>query len=850
MMIKVGVIEQRAFLNVLQRIEQHAKTGLLTFIHNEQEAELYFQQGQLTSISLKNGPALGERLVQAGIISQDALQEALLTLLATNSQALATNLHGDVLMAQTLLKLGKLHREQLNAWVRQEAVEILQDLLTWSESDVSFTEGVATPPDRLPLNYYITSLLSSLSDEKSTSHPSLGISRSMRSKESASHIPVPVPLFKSVQTSSQDTPDPRISAYEKSTSHLSLGISRSVRSKESASHLPAPVPLFKSVQTSSQDTPDPRISAYPLPGLVKTSTPHIMKITLPTRVSPTDEEKTSVKKPTTASMKAPKRDPHLEMLNTISISAIKAITQPKRMKNLKIRITGVFFIIASLVYTPWMLRAMNTQVLWFALPFIFATTYITLFLYLTIYNNWNRSVPQLFKLPDGVEPMVAILIPTYGEPMEMVQKTIESVLQQNWPQDAMLIIIGDDSHNPKMQYMVEGLQKQYALAHIIYHLPPPKNSPERIGRAKDGNLNSMLKLVSQQYPEIGYIETRDADDLVGNPNFLRYTIGHLVSNPKAAYVQTIKEAIVSPGDPFGNMQPVFYRGLLLSKHATNSVFPCGSGLVWSKRPLEKIGGFPTWNLVEDLYSGYVAMQHGFKGSYLPIVGAIGQVAPEDIPNFYKQLGTWALDTMRMFLWKNPWLVKGLTFQQRMHFTEMGLWYLSSFVQLIFFLTPPICLFTGMYPLRPNDFVIFLIILFAYTFLIDILLFFVGHNVTFKENWRAKQLFAGMMFVYMKAAVLAIIYGPHKKPVYKVTRKVQIVGLYFREVFFQIMLFLFLFSSIIYTIVIHKANLLAIDLGSVAWIIFYMVILSGIISKSWYGLNLTQLTRKEKSKSHH
>jgi cellulose synthase (UDP-forming) len=841
MMIKVGVIEQRAFLNVLQRIEQHAKTGLLTLIHNEQEAELYFQQGQLTSISLKKSPAFGERLVQAGIISQDALQAALLTLLTTNSQALTTDMHGDILMAQTLLELGKLRREQLNTWVRQEAVEILQDLLTWSESDVSFTEGVATPPDRLPLNYHITSLISSLSDEKSSSHLSPEVSRSVRSKESASHVP----LFKSVQASTQDTPDPRISAYKKSSSHLSPEVSRSVRSKESASH----VPLFKSVQTSTQDTPNPRIPTYSLPSPTKASTPRMAKITLPARVS-LSEDKTSVEKPTTASMKAPKRDPHLEKLNTISITAIKAITQPKRMKNLKIRITGVLFIIASLVYMPWMFRAVNTQALWFALPFLFGTVYITLFLYLTIYNNWNRSVPQLFKLPDGVEPMVAILIPTYGEPVKMVQKTIESVLQQNWPQDAMLIIVGDDSHNPKMQYMVEGLQRQYTLAHIIYHLPPPKNSPERIGKAKDGNLNSMLKLVSQEYPEIGYIETRDADDLVGNPNFLRYTIGHLVSNPKAAYVQTIKEAMVSPGDPFGNMQPVFYRGLLLSKHATNSVFPCGSGLVWSKRPLEKIGGFPTWNLVEDLYSGYVAMQHGFKGSYLPIVGAIGQVAPEDIPNFYKQLGTWALDTMRMFLWKNPWQVKGLTFQQRMHFTEMGLWYLSSVAQLIFFLTPPICLFTGTYPLRPNDFVIFLIVLFAYTFLIDIFLFFVGNDVTFKENWRAKQLFAGMMFVYMKAAVLAVVYGPHKKPVYKVTRKVQVVGLYVKEVLFQIILFFFLFSSIIYTVVIHKANLLAIDFGSVAWITFYMVILSGIISKSWYGLNLTQLTRKGKSKSHH
>ena len=57
-MIRVGVIEQRAFLSILQRIEMHAKTGLLTLIHNEQEAELYFQQGQLTSIRLKKATSI------------------------------------------------------------------------------------------------------------------------------------------------------------------------------------------------------------------------------------------------------------------------------------------------------------------------------------------------------------------------------------------------------------------------------------------------------------------------------------------------------------------------------------------------------------------------------------------------------------------------------------------------------------------------------------------------------------------------------------------------------------------------------------------------------------------------
>src|SRR6266436_9624798 len=112
MMIKVGVIEQRAFLSILQRIEIYAKTGLLTLIHNEQEAELYFQQGQLTSIGLKGSSSLGERLVQARVISQDNLREALLVLAARDSHSLAPADHDDILMARTLIRFGLVSRER------------------------------------------------------------------------------------------------------------------------------------------------------------------------------------------------------------------------------------------------------------------------------------------------------------------------------------------------------------------------------------------------------------------------------------------------------------------------------------------------------------------------------------------------------------------------------------------------------------------------------------------------------------------------------------------------------------------------------------------------------------------
>jgi len=96
----------------------------------------------------------------------------------------------------------------------------------------------------------------------------------------------------------------------------------------------------------------------------------------------------------------------------------------------------------------------------------------------------------------------------------------------------------------------------------------------------------------------------------------------------------------------------------------------------------------------------------------------------------------------------------------------------------------------------------------------------------------------------KAGLLAIFYGPYKKPVYKVTRKDRMVGFYFKEVLCHILLFFFLLISIIYNFQLHKDLIKDMDFGSVFWALFYMVLLSGVISKSWYGVTFTGLAKSK------
>ncbi|MCJ7739412.1 MAG: glycosyltransferase [Anaerolineae bacterium] len=500
------------------------------------------------------------------------------------------------------------------------------------------------------------------------------------------------------------------------------------------------------------------------------------------------------------------------------------------MANWKTRAAGITLLIATVWYIPWLVTSLNWQMPWLSLPFGLANLFVVIMTLVTALNHWSHSRPDTKLAAPGEEPAVAVIVPTYGEPPEMVYQTAKSVLDQDYPIQQIRLIISDDAHRPAMRRVVERMCQEYPLACATYHDPYRRGDLRRRGDAKSGNLNSALDSVDGTYADIAFVETRDADDLVGDPTFLRQVIGQLLADPKAAFVQTIKEAHVSEGDPFGNLEPMFYLRAMLARHAANSVFPCGSGLVWRQEALDDIGGFPDWNLVEDLQSGVEALRRGWRGVYLPIVGAFGQTAPEDTPNVIKQRGTWALDTMRLVLWANK---KGLNFRQRLQFLELGLFYVLSFAVLMFLVTPIIALTFEIYPLV-TDQVTYALVFWPYALAVELFILSLADGLPYEAVWRARQTWLGLAPVYATATILALIYGPNRKPVYRVTRKEHVYGWYWREVLPQMLLIMALIGASVYHVATR--SLLAVaDLGSLFWAVIFVMALSRTVINSWHGL---------------
>lgn len=501
------------------------------------------------------------------------------------------------------------------------------------------------------------------------------------------------------------------------------------------------------------------------------------------------------------------------------------------MKNSWPRIAGVLALVAYTIYLTFLIPRLNGEYLFLSLMFVIYNIFAYFMFIVFVFNTWYSRVPAPRKIK-GDLPKVAILIPTWKEPVRIVRETVTSILKQDYPESKLVIGISDDSANPEMQQMLIEIANTYPAAEFIYNVPPAKSSPSRQGEGKAGNLNSIFELVERR-DDIEFIETRDADDLVGHPEFLKHALGQLVSNLRLAYIQTTKTVLTDSHDTFGGKQEFFYRSLLLYKNGSDAIFPCGSGLVWRKVALQDIGGFPSWNLVEDYQSGAEALRRGWRSEYLPLVGAIGQVSPDDIPNFYKQRGTWALDSIRFFLWGNK---TGMNFRQRVHFAESALFYFFSIATYLYAFVLAFWLFQGakIFIADPVESTIYYFswLVSLYVF---IRMFAVKGDIPMKKVLFSIQNMFSLAPVYISALLRAIRYGPKNKPAYVVTRKTSRYGIYVFRTIPQVLVVAALVAGIVNNILYHFTIDNIFDAVTIGWAIIFILIYLRPVANSFYGV---------------
>lgn len=485
------------------------------------------------------------------------------------------------------------------------------------------------------------------------------------------------------------------------------------------------------------------------------------------------------------------------------------------------RMVGLFMLLISQSY---LLHSIETTISHFnfvSLLHLFAVTGMIAGMFLNFFNQFTPEYKKPSRQRPKQLPLIAAVIPTYDEPIAILEKTVLSLMSLEYPKELLHIIISDDGHRQEV--------RELATHHGVRYNPGARRD------AKAGNLNSALQYIKNNLSDPPFILTQDADELI-DPSFLYKTIGYF-NDPTVAFVQTPKEAITPRGDPFGVRDRVFYDSLQPGRAGAGSAFSCGSGVIWRISALDAIGGFVTWNLVEDLTTSYYLHIAGYSSAYHNEILTIG-LSPDDIPNLLKQRGTWAADTIRLFLFKNPLYQRGLYLRQRLQYLELGIFYLTSvFFIPCLMMVPLISLATGVFPAIEGS------ALFPWMVVTMVYYATLSHT-RLTDLMRMWQYWIGHWPTYSKGFIIALR-SRHKKPVYKVTRKTHQNGFYAHLLWPQ---FLYILAGVVISIraliSMPEAYLTAIwtNIGIFA---FFAFMLSGICGAAFYGLkwNIFQASQK-------
>lgn len=283
-------------------------------------------------------------------------------------------------------------------------------------------------------------------------------------------------------------------------------------------------------------------------------------------------------------------------------------------------------------------------------------------------------------------PTVDIFVTSYDEAVDLVRRSLIACKAMDYPPDKKKVYLLDDGNRGEMKQLAENLGCIYLT----------RSSREY---AKAGNLNNALGFSSGEF-----LVNFDADHIPVK-TFLRKTLGFF-SDPKVAIVQTphyfynpdIYQRNLKAGQRLAHEQDLFFQVIQPGRDSTNSSFYCGSGAVIRREALNKIGGFATKSVTEDIHTTMLIHALGYRTVYVRDILAVG-LSPESFKSYLGQRQRWTRGHLQIFLSRDsPFLLKGLTLAQRINYFASIYYFLFGPARIVYLAVPLAFLLVGIPPL--------------------------------------------------------------------------------------------------------------------------------------------------------
>ena len=393
--------------------------------------------------------------------------------------------------------------------------------------------------------------------------------------------------------------------------------------------------------------------------------------------------------------------------------------------------------------------------------------------------NSNPLARHPIPLPGDAAllPHVDVYIPTYNEDASVLLPTVIAATQIRYPQEKLHVYLLDDGGTLQKRTDPDPLKAQAAcerritLEAIAARYGAGYLTREKNEHAKAGNINSALPHTRGELLLI-----LDCDH-IPTEDFLEKTVGLFLQDPKLFVVQT-PHNFISPDPLERNLSTfesspaeneLFYDVMQPGLDAWGTSFFCGSAAVLRRSVLDELGGVAGQTITEDAETTLDAMGRGYSTAYLsrPMVSGL---QPETYSGFIVQRVRWGQGMLQIFLLKNPWKLAGLSFVQRLLYTNFAVYWGFATSRLVMLLAPPVYL---LFSINLCDASAEDIVVYAVPSLLASLIttqYFYG-----RVRWPfMSQLYEIIQSVYVSQGMLAVLRRP-RSPSFQVTPKGEVLS---------------------------------------------------------------------------
>jgi len=346
------------------------------------------------------------------------------------------------------------------------------------------------------------------------------------------------------------------------------------------------------------------------------------------------------------------------------------------------------FSVASVSYlayaADWTVTASRGAAVWIGSTLLLLLEIVALGLSVSyafeILDVLGRRGPREKRIPEPQNlPWVALQLPTYNEPVEVVRPTLESLAALDYPH-LLVQVVDNNTEDPALWRPIEQLCAQLGERFSFMHL-------EDWPGFKAGACNEATRRLPKEYEIIGIV---DADYNV-RPGWLGATIGHF-DDPRVGFVQTSQHYREWEDDAY--LRGLFYSFryffdvTMPARDHRDAIIFCGTMGLIRRGALEQVAGWNERCITEDAEASLRMLGHGWHGVYDRRAWGAG-LMPLDFDGLKKQRYRWALGGIQIlrFHWREllPFARHRLelTRAQRLHYLLGSLQWFGDLVTACF-----------------------------------------------------------------------------------------------------------------------------------------------------------------------